>query len=83
MTGAAEVRAPAGLRGSLRRPPFVSSIITLMRIRSQFSASDEMVGSIMWSWALHADLVIGENPAAFVPRFPEADRERVLARDSC
>jgi integrase len=37
--------------------------------------------SAMWSWALHADLVIGENPAAFVPRFPEADRERVLARD--
>ena len=37
--------------------------------------------SAMWSWALHAGLVIGENPAAFVPRFPEAGRERVLARD--
>jgi integrase len=34
--------------------------------------------SAMWSWALHAGLVIGENPAAFVPRFREAGRERVL-----
>ena len=36
--------------------------------------------SAMWSWALRAGLVIGENPAAFVPRFREADRERVLER---
>ena len=37
--------------------------------------------SAMWSWALHAGLVVGENPAAFVPRFREAGRERVLDRD--
>ena len=37
--------------------------------------------SAMWSWALDAGLVVGENPAAFVPRFPEAGRERVLDGD--
>jgi integrase len=37
--------------------------------------------SAMWSWALRAGLVVGENPAAFVPRFREAERERVLDRD--
>jgi integrase len=36
--------------------------------------------SAMWSWALRAGLVVGENPAAFVPRFREAERERVLDR---
>jgi integrase len=37
--------------------------------------------SAMWTWALRAGLVVGENPAAFVPRFREAQRERVLDLD--
>jgi integrase len=35
--------------------------------------------SAMWTWGLKAGLVRGENPAAFVPRFPETTRERVLS----
>jgi integrase len=37
--------------------------------------------SAVWSWALHDGLVVGDNPAAFVRRFRETARERVLDRD--
>jgi integrase len=37
--------------------------------------------SAMWMWGLKAGLVTGENPAAFVPRFDELARERVLNQD--
>jgi integrase len=37
--------------------------------------------SAMWTWGLRAGVVTGENPAAFVPRFSETARERVLSED--
>lgn len=37
--------------------------------------------SAMWTWGLKAGLVKGENPAAFVPKFVETARERVLSED--
>jgi integrase len=34
--------------------------------------------SAAWVWALRTGLVIGDNPAAYVPKFTEQARERVL-----
>ena len=37
--------------------------------------------SAAWVWALRTGLVGGDNPAAYVPKFSEKPRERVLAPD--
>jgi integrase len=37
--------------------------------------------SVAWVWALRTGLVGGDNPAAYVPKFSEKPRERVLSTD--
>jgi integrase len=61
----------AGVSGLHQRLATDAGRVQANRVLASISAA--------WVWALRTGLVTGDNPAAYVPKFTEQERDRVLA----